>query len=612
MNQRLVTLSFSPFDTCVGRNVKRDTLFERLARREWAQRLLRKSGLDPGQFILFLGLFRTLSEREEFMGSIGVRRFNISYIAIFAAAIGALPWLIATAAISDMDMPRIPGAGNLPESIFMMLLLALTCAFIFLLIIREAAIALFNPVEASLLAHSPIHGPTYAAAKIAYILVAVVYLVLGLNVCPALFEAMFLSILAYPGGRWFMPITHLISALATGLWTAFVVCALYGLMRRLLPARLMKSISMWIQLFSLGGVIALAILFTEQFFGLFLKGLLTAEFENSRWTWLPLTWFAEIGRLGCLGASWRLGWEGAISMLSSVLLIGLGLRSFSGTYLLKTSAAAQPGSGLKRGRSLLSRFSARVAYALTGSPNGLALFCFVSKMMRRDWIFRRSVMMQMWVPLVVVAGVVIGMSRYGILPILSDHQSAVISLPHLLGLITMALCINLPFTVFSRSAWIYLIVPISDARSIVKGIFWALWLPAVGLPHIILVFFLLHSLSWEESLFLAGFNLIVLSFYLALEIRWIPHLPFSRSISESQSMMGGIYIQVCGLAAIGIPWMSYQALFAHLWIALLASAVLSVLTVWILHMNLRKLEKETLWQLYVMRMGAHQLFREFD
>ena len=40
------------------------TLSERLARTRPAQRLLRRLGLDPEQFVLFLGLFRTLSEHS--------------------------------------------------------------------------------------------------------------------------------------------------------------------------------------------------------------------------------------------------------------------------------------------------------------------------------------------------------------------------------------------------------------------------------------------------------------------------------------------------------------------------------------------------------------------
>jgi hypothetical protein len=64
--------------------------FERLARTAPAQKLLYRIGLHPKQFVLFLGLLRTLSEREEYMGLIGADRFAISYLAIFIAILGGL------------------------------------------------------------------------------------------------------------------------------------------------------------------------------------------------------------------------------------------------------------------------------------------------------------------------------------------------------------------------------------------------------------------------------------------------------------------------------------------------------------------------------------------
>ena len=74
-------------------NEKLATFFERLAAGKAAQRILNRMGLDPRQFVLFLRLFRTLSERGEFAGAIGVNRFSIAYLALYAAAIGFIPWL---------------------------------------------------------------------------------------------------------------------------------------------------------------------------------------------------------------------------------------------------------------------------------------------------------------------------------------------------------------------------------------------------------------------------------------------------------------------------------------------------------------------------------------
>ena len=148
------------------------TAFERLARKEPARKLLRRLNLDPDQFVLFLGLFRTLSEQEELMTAIGVNRFSISYFALVAAAFGVLPWFLAV-------------CSSMPAPIYLLLNLSITFVLVFFVIVREAPNALFNPVEVSILAHNPVHGPTYAAAKIANVLIAVLYLVCGLTVYPA-------------------------------------------------------------------------------------------------------------------------------------------------------------------------------------------------------------------------------------------------------------------------------------------------------------------------------------------------------------------------------------------------------------------------------------------
>jgi hypothetical protein len=53
------------------------TFSEKLAGKDAAQQLLRRMGLDPRQFVLFLRLLRTLSEREEYVNIVGVDRVGL-------------------------------------------------------------------------------------------------------------------------------------------------------------------------------------------------------------------------------------------------------------------------------------------------------------------------------------------------------------------------------------------------------------------------------------------------------------------------------------------------------------------------------------------------------
>jgi hypothetical protein len=266
-------------------------LFERLARRKLSQSLLRWMRLDPSQFVLFLGLFRTLSEREEYMSIAGVSRFSLAFIAIYQGVLIAPFWLLLA-------------FSGLPAPLYLLINLSVASVLVLPTIIREAANSLFNPMEASILAHHPVHSLTYAAAKIAHVLIIVLYLVAALTLPAALIGV------GLPGTRWFWPLTHLASAGLICLTAAFLICALYGWLLRLVPANCLKSISLWTQLISIA---ALPFILVSS--PAFLPQLLTLRFDVSSWTWMPLTWFVELGLLGGKGTTLHIGWQPALSIV---------------------------------------------------------------------------------------------------------------------------------------------------------------------------------------------------------------------------------------------------------------------------------------------------------
>ncbi len=562
------------------------TFFERLAEKERSQQLLRRMGLDPRQFVLFLGLFRTLSERGEFAGAIGVNRFNIAYMALYAAALLFIVWLAL--------------AVFLPARIFLFVNLSSVFVLTFLVIIREAANSLFNPVEASILAHNPVHSITYAAAKIAHIIIAVLYLVSGLAVWPALAAGM-----VNEGTRWFWPFTHLAAAFLIGLWTAFLICALYGLLRRVVPANFLKGTSTLIQLLSLIAIIAVPIFHPGSLFRILLQG-----FQSGQSTWLPLTWFVEVGQMGCRNASWRLEWQGSLSIAATIVIIWLGLRSFSFAYFSETSSMVEGGTWRNREKTIFGRCFSAIVRALTGSPTGLGAFHFISKMMRRDWQFRRLIFTQTWFLFVIILAIILIAARSGTLPSpLSESESPANILPHLLGLMATALCINISFTEFHNGPWIFLTAPIGQLRAFARGIYWALWTPAVGLPHLIMLPFLIHFWDWKEVTLFTCFSLAVVSLYVGIGIAMISGLPFSSRLDETRTIVSATYIQVCWFAAIIFPTLFQAMLFQHWLVALLSGITLLVLAWLVVHWNLGGLEQEMRWRLHTMKMGSNRMFQ---
>jgi hypothetical protein len=211
--------------------------------------------------------FPHLSEREEF-GHPRRQRLACSIPLVFAVN----GTLMVVAACQE--------AGAL------ILLLSLTISLLVVIpfVVREAANAMFNPVEASVLAHYPVHSLTYAAAKIAHVLIAVLYLVTALCVPPALGGVML------RGTHWYWPVTHLAAAFLTGVTAAFLLCALYGLIRRFAPASWLKGISIWIQLIPIVAIPYIWI-YSPAYFSVLTRILKPATGPTA------FKWFVEIGFL---------------------------------------------------------------------------------------------------------------------------------------------------------------------------------------------------------------------------------------------------------------------------------------------------------------------------
>ena len=75
--------------------------------------------------------------------------------------------------------------GTAPEW-YLLVFLGITVFNLSILLIPEAAETLVNPVEGLILAHQPVNGATWSAAKLTHLVRAVVYVVAGVNGVPAL------------------------------------------------------------------------------------------------------------------------------------------------------------------------------------------------------------------------------------------------------------------------------------------------------------------------------------------------------------------------------------------------------------------------------------------
>jgi ABC-2 type transport system permease protein len=549
------------------------------------QRFLRYIGLDPHQFVLFLRLLRTLSERGEFMGNLGVDRFALSLMTALAAVFFGVPMgLLALA--------------QLPAAVFLLVNLSAVSCLLLLLILPEAANTLFNPVEISVLAHQPVDPPTFVAAKITHVLVIVCYLVPALTLPPALCGLMLKE------ARWMYPLTHLAAGLLAGLFVAFLVCASYGWLFRFVPASRLKSVTLWLQILVFGSLPAMGALI-----GAAVKSLRNLNLVLAGWSWLPLVWFVAIGLLGSRGAPPSMSWQGLLAIVLTAAVIWLGLRSFSGTYLQETAGMIRGPSRLGEARTRRNAILPAVRF-ITGSPAGMAAFSFTSKLMMRDWQFRRAAF-PMVLYLALMFASFFKKGEVLVSPLVHGGFSIAHLFPHFLGLMLATPCAVISFGEFHQGSWIFVTAPLDSLRAFTRGVYLSLWFPGALLPHLLILPMLTWLWGWKAAVLFACFSLILVSFYLALELLLIPGLPFSSPYKASRSMIG-LPVVLLGImiAAIlvAVQWLVFQIW----WVAIVAGSLFGLGTWLTVHFTLRRLEGEIRQNLRLLQIGPTQLFKEID
>jgi hypothetical protein len=567
-------------------NGRSTSYIERFASGDQGNRFLGMIGIDSRQFLLFLRLFRTLSERNEFMGTIALNRDALTLLVCFSALSGVVL--------------AIPALLKPPIHAFLFGNLMIMCVYVLSFSMGEAANQLCNPIEAIVLAHHPVHSSTYVAAKIAHILVPVSYLVTTLCLPSALLG------IAIKGTYWIWPITHLLAAFGAGLTIALLVCSLYGWLVRLSPARFLKSLAMWTQFFAMGGFFSVWMLI--PFWGGSIYSAISGR------TWIPLTWFVKLGILGCNERTQPLGWGGGLAFLMTLLVVWFGLRSFSGMYFSEASPIVKGQTKRSHPNDARTRLLSPLIAAITGGPSGLAAFSFTGAMMRRDWQFRRAllapliyVFFALLILILVVTNSRLEIAEYLSFSPFEPHKfSPAFALPHLWGLLSITSCIMISFTDLPGSSWIFSLAPLEDLRSFSKGVYCALWIPAVGLPHLLILPFLVRFWGWMDALIFIGFVLVVLSCYLALEMLLISGLPFSNPFDASKPIMG-MAVQFIGAMVIGFVILLHYLAFHTRGVALTAGSILSVVTFLTLRLTLRCYEKAICQNLQNLQTRAAQL-----
>jgi hypothetical protein len=411
----------------------------------------------------------------------------------------------------------------------------MTTLLLFSIVISETSNTLVNPVEALILAHQPVNGATYTAAKLAHILTILLYLVQGLNAIPAT-AGLFLKPF-----RWSYPFLHMAAVAGAGLSIVLFCCGLFGWLIRFVPAARLKS----------------AARFAE-----FLPSLMFMSFGYGQ----------RLVRAVPIPA-WLVTNRGLqVAFVAAILGFAIsGIPSLSMDYLIRVSSMVHAGSSKKTRTRRRVSFIGDMVRRSCGGQAARAGFEFFRRIMARDWQFRRQLMAL--APSLIMFALTL-VRGWKTLPF-SGRFTLMHLLPHFFGFVTLAICPAVAYGSDYQAIWVFLLTPVGALRKFGAGVHAALWTIFIGIPHTVL--FCLLAFAWGvlDSAVFVAFSAAMASLYLALEIRLINGVPFGKQLQSNRNYsMFGILILFGAFAAI-MAALQYFLIFRSREGAVIAAAILA-------------------------------------
>ena len=269
---------------------------------------------------------------------------------------------------------------------------------------------------------------------------------------------------------------------------------------------------------------------------------------------------------------------GAVLAVAGLVAAGIvgGLRSLSADFLIRVSSFTRGGAsgGARPRRSLTGHL---IAHFFGGQP-ARAGSAFLSRMMLRDWHFRRQ-LLPMAAPLLVgLAGA--ARSNWRTDPF-TRHFGAVHVLPHIFGFILLFIGSLLPYGNDYKGSWLFLTVPASSFSGFARGVWATLWLRIVAVPHAVMLAAFAPVWGIVDGSLFVGYSAAVTSIYLGLVLRIVVNVPFTRQPDASRgATLLPILFGGAAVAAIVVA-VQFFLVFRSAWIVLAVSAV-AALGAWLL------------------------------
>jgi hypothetical protein len=522
--------------------------------------VLARCGIDPKRYWLLVDLFSAISERGEIMDQLGWSGAALKMVAWVYLAISAFLTLLMTI--------RQP-----PLGVYSATFLAMTAFLMPMVLVSEAGNSLVNPIEGLVLAHQPIAGATYIAAKLSHLVRIVLYIVPALNIAPAL-AGLFLK-----DAGWRFPLVHMALALGLGLLAALFCCVLFGWLLRFVPVPRLKSAAQIASAIPWLAAVALDS---------------TGVFKNIRIErWIPPQPAVRWGAAAAL-------------TLAALAVVMLGIRALSADFLIRVSAIAH-GNSRVRAKTRRPRVESLVA-RFCGGPGARAAFAYVSTMARRDFQFRRQLAQ-------VLPGLLVGLLpafRHAPPDPFSGKFTFVHLVPHLCGIGFLVVCSILPYGNDHKGAWLFQLAPLGIFRPFARGVYAFLWYAGILIPNAILFLVLVWLWGiWHATLF-ALFSVAAASTYLSLTLRVIDTIPFTRKLELTRgAILMPLMILTVLAAAIGAALQHFIIFHSEIAV-LLTTAALIAISYFLTRSSLTSLEANIRYTLDLFSGESALLYKEIE